>query len=135
LRRGSGPGGGKPALRGRGAKRNSNAPLTRRSGHRRRTSIGYRLRRYNPESREWSLKFASSGGGTLTTPVIGSFRNGRGALYSQETFKGRAILVRFVISEITLEIEQAFSGDGGKTWEVNWIAVDTRVNCPFDKVP
>ena len=23
--------------------------------------------------------------------------------------------------------EQAFSSDGGKTWEVNWIATDTRI--------
>jgi len=26
--------------------------------------------------------------------------------------------------------EQAFSDDGGKTWEVNWIATDTRVTGP-----
>ena len=40
------------------------------------------------------------------------------------------ILVRFVISAITPDscrFEQAFSDDGGKTWEVNWIATDTRV--------
>jgi hypothetical protein len=38
--------------------------------------------------------------------------------------------VRFVISDITptaCRFEQAFSDDGGKTWEVNWIATDTRV--------
>ena len=56
--------------------------------------------------------------------------NGRGEFYDQETLNGRAILVRFVISDITpnsCRFEQAFSNDGGKTWEVNWIAVDTRV--------
>ena len=40
------------------------------------------------------------------------------------------MLVRFVISDITADtchFEQAFSADGGKTWEVNWIATDTRV--------
>ena len=39
--------------------------------------------------------------------------------------------VRFVIADITptsCRFEQAFSADGGKTWEVNWIATDTRVN-------
>ena len=43
---------------------------------------------------------------------------------------GRAILVRFVISDFSREsarFEQSFSGDGGKTWETNWIAVDTRL--------
>lgn len=88
------------------------------------------LRLYNPESRQWSLNFASSGSGTLGVPTIGEFKNGRGEFYDQETFNGRAILVRFVISDITptsCRFEQAFSDDGGKTWEVNWIAVDTRI--------
>jgi hypothetical protein len=92
---------------------------------------GLSLRLYNPQSHQWSLNFASSGGGTLATPTIGQFKDGRGEFYDQETFDGRAILVRFVISEITPQscrFEQAFSQDGGKTWEVNWIAVDTRMN-------
>jgi len=87
------------------------------------------LRLYNPESRQWSLNFANSKGGALSPPTIGDFRNGRGEFFSQETLNGRAILVRFVISDITpnsCRFEQAFSDDGGKTWEVNWIATDTR---------
>lgn len=88
------------------------------------------LRLYNPESHQWSLNFSSSRGGTLSPPSIGEFKDGRGEFYSQETLNGRAILVRFVITPVspdTCRFEQAFSGDGGKTWEVNWIAVDTRV--------
>lgn len=91
---------------------------------------GLSLRLYNPQSRQWSLNFANARDGTLVPPAIGGFRNGRGEFYSQETLGGRAILVRFVISDITrdsVRFEQAFSGDGGKTWEVNWIATDTRV--------
>lgn len=87
------------------------------------------LRLYNPESHQWSLNFANSRGGTLGQPTIGEFKNGRGEFFDQETFNGRAILVRFVISDITpnsCRFEQAFSADGGKTWEVNWIATDTR---------
>ncbi len=88
------------------------------------------LRLYNPESHQWSLNFSSSASGTLSTPTVGEFKNGRGEFYDQETLNGRAILVRFVISDVTPDsarFEQAFSDDGGKTWEVNWIAVDTRV--------
>ena len=91
---------------------------------------GLSLRLFNPESHQWSLNFANSKGGTLTTPTIGEFKNGRGEFYGQETLNGRAILVRFVISDITANsahFEQAFSDDGGKNWEVNWIATDTRV--------
>jgi len=91
---------------------------------------GLSLRLYNPQSRQWSLNFASSRSGALSPPAIGGFKNGRGEFFSQETFNGRAIFVRFVISDITpnsCRFEQAFSDDGGKTWEVNWIATDTRV--------
>jgi hypothetical protein len=91
---------------------------------------GLSLRLYNPQSRQWSLNFSNSRGGTLSPPTIGEFKNGRGEFYAQETLDGRAILVRFVISNITPDscrFEQAFSDDGGQTWEVNWIATDTRV--------
>jgi hypothetical protein len=89
------------------------------------------LRLYNPDSHQWSLNFASSAAGAMGTPTIGEFKNGRGEFYDQETLKGRAILVRFLISDITptsCHFEQAFSGDGGHTWEVNWIATDTRTS-------
>jgi hypothetical protein len=88
------------------------------------------LRLYRPESHQWSLNFASSRGGSLAQPTIGEFKDGRGKFYDQETLNGRAILVRFVISPITPDschFEQAFSDDGGKTWEINWIADDTRL--------
>jgi hypothetical protein len=91
---------------------------------------GLSLRLYNPESRQWSLNFSNSASGTLSPPVVGEFKNGRGEFYGQETIDGRTIYVRFVISDITessCRFEQAFSEDGGKTWEVNWIATDTRV--------
>jgi hypothetical protein len=91
---------------------------------------GLSLRLYNPQSRQWSLNFASSQSGALSQPAIGAFKNGRGEFFNQETYNGRSIFVRFVISDITpnsCRFEQAFSDDGGKTWEVNWIATDTRV--------
>ena len=91
---------------------------------------GLSLRLYNPQTRQWSLNFANINSGTLAQPMIGEFKNGRGEFYDQETLDGRAIYVRFVISDITpnsCRFEQAFSNDGGKTWEVNWIATDTRM--------
>jgi hypothetical protein len=97
---------------------------------------GLNLRLYNPQSHQWSLNFASSSGGTMSQPTIGEFKNGRGEFFDQETLNGRAIFVRFVISDITANscrFEQAFSDDGGKSWEVNWIATDTRVREEPDK--
>jgi hypothetical protein len=96
------------------------------SGHLRVLS----LRLYNPQSRQWSLNTANVSSGTLATPTIGEFKDGRGAFFDQEAFNGRTILVRNVWSDISADscrFEQSFSDDGGKTWEVNWIAVDTRL--------
>jgi hypothetical protein len=91
---------------------------------------GLSLRLYNPQSRQWSLNFSNSRGGTLAVPSVGEFRDGRGEFYSHEEYDGRMILVRFVILPLTADscrFEQAYSDDGGRTWEVNWVATDTRV--------
>jgi hypothetical protein len=74
----------------------------------------------------------------MTQPTMGEFKNGRGEFFDQEPFKGRAILVRFIVSDITPDscrFEQSFSDNGGKTWEVNWIAIDERVKTESDKAP
>jgi hypothetical protein len=91
---------------------------------------GLSLRLYDPQARQWSLNFSNIKSGTLSPPSIGSFSKGRGEFYSKESMDGREILVRFVISGVTADschFEQAYSADGGKTWEVNWIADDSRV--------
>lgn len=91
---------------------------------------GVSLRLYNPQASQWSLNYANARDGALTRPVHGGFRNGRGEFYGQEDLDGKAILVRFVISHITADsarFEQAYSEDGGRSWEVNWIATDTRI--------
>lgn len=88
------------------------------------------LRLYNPAARQWSLNFSNSSTGTLSPPSYGEFRDGRGEFLSQETIEGRAILVRFIITPVTPDscrFEQSFSDDGGRTWEVNWTAADSRV--------
>ena len=92
---------------------------------------GLSLRLYNAETHQWSLNFANANAGTMSLPTIGEFKNGRGEFFNQETLNGRAIFVRFIISDVTptsARFEQSFSDDGGKTWEVNWIAIDTRIN-------
>lgn len=91
---------------------------------------GMSLRLYNPVSRQWSLNYASVGSGTLSQPVFGGFRDGRGEFIGQITRNGRAILVKFVITNEAPEVwrfEQSFSDDGGRSWEKNWIAIDTLI--------
>ena len=91
---------------------------------------GVSLRLYNPQARQWSLNYASVRNGAMTQPVYGSFREGRGEFFGQDSLDGRAILVRFVVSKMSddsARFEQAYSVDGGRTWETNWVAVDRRV--------
>jgi hypothetical protein len=87
------------------------------------------LRLYDPTTQHWSLHSASIRGGGISPPGIGQFKDGRGVFVSEESLGDRPILVRFVISDIlstSVRFEQAFSDDDGASWEVNWIATDTR---------
>jgi hypothetical protein len=92
---------------------------------------GVSLRLYNPKAQQWTLNFASIRNGLLTPPVSGAFdEKGRGTFYGIDTVNGRTVLVRFLILDVTpnsARFEQAFSVDGGATWETNWIAIDTRI--------
>jgi hypothetical protein len=88
------------------------------------------LRLYNPVSHQWSIYLVDLDAGTLgLPPVIGQFTGKRGEFYDQEVWNGRAILVRFMwldISPNAARMEQSFSADGGKSWEVNWICELSR---------
>ena len=89
------------------------------------------LRLYNPQSHQWSLNSANVKGGTISVPTVGEFKDGHGEFYDWEEINGRMVLVRNVWKDISANsctFEQAFSDDGGKTWEINWIAVDTRIH-------
>jgi hypothetical protein len=88
----------------------------------------------NAGDRSWISEGASGLGkiGTMGSPTIGEFKNGRGEFFDTEppSPNGRAILVRFVWSDITpnsANFKQSFSDDGGKTWEFNWITDQTRM--------
>lgn len=92
---------------------------------------GAAWRLYNAEARQWTLNYSNVKSGTLSAPSIGEFRNGRGEFFGMDTLNGRTILVRFIMSDITrnsAHFDQAFSDDGGKTWETNWIADDVRTS-------
>ncbi len=91
---------------------------------------GLSLRTYNPQSHQWHIGWVNSADGTMGPAMIGAFKNGCGEFFNQESFNGRAVFVRFIFSDITantFHFEQAFSDDGGKTWEVNWVANFTKV--------
>lgn len=87
---------------------------------------GAMLRLYNPATREWSFYWANAATGRLSLPpTVGRFHDGRGEFYDQEDLDGRPIVARYVwtnATRTTTHFEQSYSADGGKTWEVNWVA-------------
>ena len=89
------------------------------------------LRTFDPATDQWSIWWLDGRSpGRLDPPVVGSFKDGVGTFLAADTFNGRRILVRFLwsdMSDTTCRWEQAFSTDGGTTWEVNWIMESTRV--------
>jgi hypothetical protein len=91
--------------------------------------LGMTVRTYNTKSHQWSIYWANQTNGTFSLPAtVGQFKDGRGEFYDQEDWNGRNILVRFtwIASPDAPRWEQAFSLDGGKTWETNWIATFFR---------
>jgi hypothetical protein len=94
---------------------------------------GIALRLYDPATRLWSFYLANARRGTLAgPPALGAFKDGRVELFDQEDYEGRTILVRHTVAPIEggYHFEQAFSADGGKSWEPNWIADCLRAELP-----
>jgi len=88
------------------------------------------VRLFSPATREWSIYWAAHpGNGRLDVPMVGKFAGPRGEFFSQEVFEDRHIFNRFVWTVHSPDSccwEQAFSSDGGKTWETNWVMDFTR---------
>lgn len=91
---------------------------------------GVTLRAFDPKTGKWSIWWLDGNRPSkMDVPVVGGFEKGSGAFYADDTFNGKPIKVRFLwvnVTPDTREWQQAFSPDGGKTWETNWIAYFTR---------
>jgi hypothetical protein len=93
---------------------------------------GVTLRAYDPASGQWAIWWLDGRNpfGSLEPPVKGRFENGVGTFYADDMLRGKSIRVRFIWSGIEADSahwEQAFSADGGKTWETNWVTDFRRV--------
>jgi hypothetical protein len=88
------------------------------------------VRTYDPKEKLWSIWWIDSRHpGPLDPAVVGSFEKGVGTFYADDTFNGKPIRVRYLWTN-QLDAphwEQAFSGDGGKSWETNWIMDFVRI--------
>jgi hypothetical protein len=81
------------------------------------------VRTFDPKSKQWSIWwFDQRYPHNIEPPVVGAFENGAGVFFSDDTFNGRPIRVRFLWAvRDAPRWEQAFSPDGGASWETNWV--------------
>jgi hypothetical protein len=82
------------------------------------------LRTHDPDTGRWSIWWLDGRRpGQLDVPMVGGFDGGVGTFHADDVLDGRPIRVRFRWTHTDTpnpQWEQAFSGDGGGTWEVNW---------------
>jgi hypothetical protein len=93
--------------------------------------IGMSFRFFDVAARRWAIYWADSRRGILEPPVYGSFTGTVGHFEGDDVFEGRPIRVRFLWSRVDTgnpRWEQAFSADGGRTWETNWVMDMTRMS-------
>jgi len=91
---------------------------------------GCTVRLYDPVRDQWSMNWADSMTGRFFPPMIGNFRYGTGYFGGTDTVRGKIVLSRFVWSDITADSarwHQAFSENGGLTWEINWYMDSFRI--------
>ena len=87
---------------------------------------GMTVRLFDRATKLWSIYWASSNHGVFDPPVVGSFTDGVGLFEGDDHHEGTPVRVRFVWTQEPARWEQAFSADGGATWETNWIMRFTR---------
>ncbi len=91
---------------------------------------GMTLRLYSDTTHQWSLYWGTKKRGLVMPPQVGHFdQNGVGDFYAADTFDAKPIIVRFHWTERSghPHFEQAFSTNGGRTWETNWTTDYTRM--------
>jgi hypothetical protein len=89
------------------------------------------LRSHDTVSNSWAIWWLDARHPhVLDVPVIGGFNDGVGTFLADDVFHGRPIKVRFLWSDISKDAccwRQAFSADGGRTWETNWVMEFARI--------
>jgi hypothetical protein len=90
------------------------------------------LRTFNERKNHWSIWWLDGRDpDRIDVPMVGRFEGGVGTFYADDHFEGRPIRVRFhwtLPAPDQPRWEQAFSADGGTTWESNWVMNFTRAS-------
>lgn len=87
------------------------------------------IRVFSPATQAWSIYWVDGRGTGLDKPVVGRFDGKVGHFYTDDELGRRPIRVRFIYEDLTptaARWSQAFSPDGGQSWETNWTMDFTR---------
>jgi hypothetical protein len=90
---------------------------------------GMTVRNFNEAQRQWEIRWINSRDGKLQAPMFGGFDGATGIFYGDDNDGGRPVKAAFRwVRQDPLHArwEQAFSYDGGATWETNWVMELTR---------
>jgi hypothetical protein len=94
-------------------------------------ATGLTIRLYNPKTQLWSIYWIASNDPVMDqNPVVGRFNGPVAEFFADDVQEGKKVVVRYTwtkIGENQASWAQAFSPDGGKSWETNWKAEFTRV--------
>jgi hypothetical protein len=99
---------------------------------------GLTVRTFDPATRQWSIWWVDGRTSRLDPPVLGKFDGDSGTFAGNDYLRGKPIIMRFRwldIHSARPHWEQAFSPDGGKTWEVNWENFFTRTSAKASPMP
>ncbi|MET7276642.1 hypothetical protein ABZS29_00320 [Kribbella sp. NPDC005582] len=98
-------------------------------------TYGLSVRLFDPTTSEWSIWWVNSTTMELYPPVRGQWSadGSRCRMVGEDAVDGRPILCSYEWSDLTVQTahwEQAYSYDGGATWETNWTMDFTRRTTP-----
>ena len=103
------------------------------------TYRGAGVRAFDPATGKWSIWWIDGRNPTrIDPPVVGGFEGDEGVFTGTDSFDGQPIDVRFRWHETRGKRphwDQAFSTDGGKSWEINWRNYFTRTGAAPTPLP
>lgn len=91
---------------------------------------GSSIRLFDRATKTWSIYWIDASSPTIEPPAVGAVVDGVATLFGEERFEGRIVGLRYVyrnLSPQNASWEQAYSDDGGKSWEINWVMNFTRI--------
>ena len=100
---------------------------------------GMSARAFDPRTNSWAIWWLDGRNPErIDPPVRGGFKGDEGEFFGTDVYKGTPVNVRFRWHEVRSKRpwwDQAFSTDGGKSWEINWRNYFTRTSVEATSQP